>query len=199
MYKFQKRLTDILLSTIGLLVLSPLFIVIALIIRSKSDGSIIYSGVRTGLNFVSFNMYKFRTMAHDMENKRFVTAKNDSRVTRFGSILRKYKLDELPQLFNVIKGDMNLVGPRPLLTEYLSLYSDEQACRHGVRPGLTGWAQVNGCNAISWEKKFELDAWYADNQNFWLDLKIIWLTLRKVVTRDEISANREATMSKFRG
>jgi lipopolysaccharide/colanic/teichoic acid biosynthesis glycosyltransferase len=141
-YDLQKRLTDILLSATGLIVLSPIFLVIALIIKSKSDGPIIYSAVRTGLNFVSFNIYKFRTMTHSLENNSFVTAKNDSRVTRFGTILRKYKLDELPQLLNVLKGEMSIVGPRPEVPIYTSMYSKEEEIILSVRPGITDFSSI---------------------------------------------------------
>jgi lipopolysaccharide/colanic/teichoic acid biosynthesis glycosyltransferase len=143
-------------------------------------------------------MVKFRTMT-DARSQDGELLPDAERLTVFGRFLRSTSLDELPELWNVLKGDMSLVGPRPLLMEYMSLYSPEQARRHDVRPGVTGWAQINGRNALSWEEKFSLDVWYADNHSFWLDLKILWLTVRKVIARDGISASGEATMSKFTG
>lgn len=198
-YELQKRLTDILLSIIGLLVLSPLFLVIALIIKSKPDGPIIYSGVRTGLNFVSFNIYKFRTMTHDLENNNFVTAKNDSRVTRFGAILRKYKLDELPQLLNVLKGEMSIVGPRPEVPIYTSMYSKEEEIILSVRPGITDFSSIHfvdlaenlGTDAD--KKKFEsniqdvlkiknkLRIKYVRERSFVNDMKILLKTFIKLI------------------
>ena len=198
-YDLQKRLTDILLSVTGLLVLSPLFLVIALIIKSKSDGPIIYSGVRTGLNFVSFNIYKFRTMTHDLENNNFVTAKNDSRVTRFGAILRKYKLDELPQLLNVLKGEMSIVGPRPEVPIYTSMYSKEEEIILSVRPGITDFSSIHfvdlaetiGTDAD--KKKFEsniqdvlkiknkLRIKYVRERSFTNDMKILLKTFIKLI------------------
>jgi len=143
-------------------------------------------------------MVKFRTMTNSrgIDGDLLLDAQ---RLTRFGHFLRATSLDELPELWNVIKGDMSLVGPRPLLMEYLPLYSNEQASRHNVRPGITGWAQVNGRNAISWEEKFKYDVWYVENQSFWLDMKIIWMTIKKVIAREGISADGEATMPKFTG
>ena len=198
-YELQKRLTDILLSIVGLLALSPLFLIIALIIKSKTDGPIIYSGARTGLNFVSFNMYKFRTMTHDLENKSFVTAKNDSRVTRFGSILRKYKLDELPQLVNVLKGEMSIVGPRPEVSMYTSMYSKEEEIILSVRPGITDFssiyfvdlAETLGTNTdknkfesnieyvLEFKKKLRIK--YVKERSFTNDMKILLKTLIKLI------------------
>jgi len=198
-YDLQKRFTDILLSVTGLLVLSPLFLVIALIIKSKPDGPIIYSGVRTGLNFVSFNIYKFRTMTHDLENNNFVTAKNDSRVTRFGAILRKYKLDELPQLLNVLKGEMSIVGPRPEVPIYTSMYSKEEEIILSVRPGITDFSSIHfvdlaenlGTDAD--KKKFEsniqdvlkiknkLRIKYVRERSFVNDMKILLKTFIKLI------------------
>jgi lipopolysaccharide/colanic/teichoic acid biosynthesis glycosyltransferase len=154
--------------------------------------------MRPGKDGRSFKMIKFRTM-RDHIDEQGNPLPDDERITKTGSRIRASSIDELPELWNVIKGEMSLVGPRPLLLEYLPLYSDKQAKRHNVKPGITGWAQVNGRNAISWEEKFELDVWYVENRNFWLDLKIIWMTVRKVIARDGISAAGEATMPKFQG
>src|SRR5699024_9285413 len=143
-------------------------------------------------------LYKFRTMTSETDEMGELLPDKD-RVTKLGKLLRKLSLDELPQLFNVLKGDLNLVGPRPLLTEYLSLYTPEQTRRHEVRPGITGWAQVNGRNAISWEEKFELDVWYVDNRTFWLDIKILFMTIKKVFKSEGINQSGKATMEKFKG
>lgn len=167
-------------------------------IRREMGAPVLFSQTRPGRHGKPFKMIKFRTMrdAIDADGRPLPDAE---RLTKLGRFLRSSSLDELPELWNVLKGDMSLVGPRPLLMEYLPLYSEEQARRHEVRPGVTGWAQVNGRNAISWDEKFALDVWYVDNRSLWLDLKIIWLTLRKVVKREGISAAGEATMSKFTG
>lgn len=193
-----KRALDILGAAIGLIVFSPILIVIALMIRREMGAPVLFSQTRPGRNGKPFRMIKFRTMrdAIDTDGRLLPDA---ARLTRLGQLLRSSSLDELPELWNVLKGDMSLVGPRPLLMEYLPLYSPEQARRHEVRPGVTGWAQVNGRNAISWDEKFALDVWYVDNQSIWLDLKIIWFTIRKVIKRDGISAAGEATMSRFTG
>lgn len=193
-----KRLIDILAAIFGLLLLAPLFFVVAFLIRVRMGAPVIFSQTRPGLNGVSFRMVKFRTML-DAVDAHGNPLPDDQRMTRLGSLLRSASLDELPELWNVLKGDMSLVGPRPLLMEYLPLYSPEQARRHDVRPGITGWAQVNGRNALSWDEKFKLDVWYVDNQSLWLDIKILFLTVKKVLIREGISADGEATMSKFRG
>ncbi len=193
-----KRLFDLLMAGIALLVFSPILLVVSILVRLKLGSPILFSQVRPGLNSQPFKMFKFRTMLDVIDAHGYVLP-DDQRLTPFGSLLRSTSLDELPGLWNVLKGDMSLVGPRPLLVEYLPLYTPEQAKRHNVRPGVTGWAQVNGRNAISWEQKFKLDSWYVENQSFWLDLKIILLTIRKVVKRDGISAEGEVTMSKFEG
>jgi len=159
---------------------------------------VIFKQTRPGLFGKSFNMIKFRTMEDAFDSTGYPLP-DEERLTSFGKFLRSTSLDELPGLWCVLKGDMSLVGPRPLLVEYLPLYSDEQARRHNVRPGITGWAQVNGRNAISWDEKFELDLWYVDNQSFWLDIKILSLTVKKVFVREGISADGEVTMSKFKG
>ena len=194
----MKRLLDILGAGLGLVLLTPALIVVAILIRWQMGAPVLFRQNRPGLQGKPFQMIKFRTMrgSVDEQGNDLPDAK---RLTRLGRFLRSSSLDELPELFNVLKGEMSLVGPRPLLMEYLPLYSPEQARRHEVRPGVTGWAQVNGRNAISWDEKFELDVWYVDNRNLWLDLKIIWLTIRKVLKRDGISAAGEATMPKFTG
>ncbi len=194
----MKRALDILGAAIGLIVFSPILIVISLMIRREMGSPVLFRQSRPGRDGTPFGMIKFRTMrdAIDTDGRPLPDAE---RLTKLGRFLRSTSLDELPELWNVLKGDMSLVGPRPLLMEYLPLYSPEQARRHEVRPGVTGWAQVNGRNAISWDEKFSLDVWYVDNRSFWLDLKIIWLTIRKVVKREGISAVGEATMSKFTG
>lgn len=193
-----KRLTDIVASFFGLLLLAPVIAVVAWLVRRKLGTPVLFRQVRPGLNGEPFEMIKFRTMrdAVDAVGNQLPDAE---RMTPFGSFLRSSSLDELPELWNVLKGDMSLVGPRPLLMEYLSLYTPEQYRRHLVRPGVTGWAQVNGRNSLSWEKKFELDTWYVDNQSFWLDVRIVFLTIKKVALRDDINEAGEASMSKFTG
>ena len=194
----MKRSFDLIIALLALCVLWPVIIVVALLIRFKLGSPVLFKQTRPGLYGKPFNMLKFRSML-DAVDKDGNQLPDDQRLTRFGHILRSTSLDELPGLLNVIKGDMSLVGPRPLLMEYLPLYSAEQARRHQVRPGITGWAQVNGRNAISWEEKFKLDVWYVDNRSLWLDIKILFLTVRKVFVREGISAAGEATMSKFTG
>ncbi|MET4028122.1 lipopolysaccharide/colanic/teichoic acid biosynthesis glycosyltransferase [Marinobacter sp. MBR-99] len=193
-----KRIFDVVASGIGLLVLSPVILVVAVLIHRKLGSPVLFRQTRPGLNGKPFEMVKFRTML-DATDKHGNPLPDDQRMTPFGSFLRATSLDELPELWNVLKGDMSLVGPRPLLMEYLPLYSKEQYRRHEVRPGVTGWAQVNGRNAISWEDKFRLDVWYVDNQSLWLDVKILFLTVKKVLVRDGISGEGEVTMSKFTG
>ena len=194
----MKRLFDFAFALLGLIALAfPLLILIVLVQR-KLGSPVFFHQVRPGLNGKPFEMIKFRTMT-DERGTDGQLLPDSVRLTSFGRFLRATSLDELPELWNVLKGDMSLVGPRPLLMEYLPLYSKEQARRHEVRPGVTGWAQVNGRNAISWEEKFELDVWYVDHQSLWLDVKILWLTVKKVLVRDGISAAGEATMSKFKG
>ena len=193
-----KRLFDITFSAFGLLFFGPVVAFLAWQIRRKLGSPVIFRQVRPGLNGTPFEMIKFRTM-RDAYDSNGLPLPDSQRMTPFGSFLRSSSLDELPELWNVLKGDMSLVGPRPLLVEYLPLYSSEQYRRHEVRPGITGWAQVNGRNALSWEEKFKLDVWYVDNQSFWLDCKILFLTVKKVLVRDGISADGEATMTKFTG
>lgn len=193
-----KRTFDVFAAFFGLIVLSPIMIFLAWKIRRKLGSPVLFRQIRPGLNGKPFEMVKFRTMrdATDEEGRQLP---DNQRMTPFGSFLRSSSLDELPELWNVLKGDMSLVGPRPLLMEYLPLYTPEQYRRHDVRPGITGWAQINGRNSLSWEDKFKLDTWYVDNRTMILDIKIIFLTLKKVVVKEGISADGEATMSKFTG
>lgn len=193
-----KRLLDIFVAALGLLLLLPLLAVVAWLIRRNLGSPVLFRQVRPGLDGKPFEMIKFRTM-QDVVDVAGKPLPDSERMSPFGSFLRSSSLDELPELWNVLKGDMSLVGPRPLLMEYLPLYSPEQYRRHEVRPGVTGWAQINGRNALSWEEKFKLDVWYVDNRSLWLDLKIIFLTIKKVFARDGISAEGEATMPKFTG
>jgi len=194
----MKRMVDILGSGLGLLLLSPVFLVVALLVRHKHGSPILFTQVRPGMGGKPFRMMKFRTMT-DARDVNGELLPDNVRLTKFGSFLRSTSLDELPELINAFKGDMSLVGPRPLLMDYLPLYSERQARRHEVRPGITGWAQINGRNALSWEKKFELDVWYVENRSLWLDTKILLKTVLKVVRRDGISHGDEATMPKFTG
>ena len=194
----MKRLFDMIFAAAGLIVLSSLFLVVALLVMIKLGRPVFFRQKRPGTHGVPFLLYKFRTMI-DASDENGVLLPDAHRLTTLGRFLRSTSLDELPELWNVLKGEMSLVGPRPLLMEYLPLYSQEQARRHEVRPGITGWAQVNGRNAISWDEKFELDIWYVDNRSLWLDLKIIGLTLWTVLTRKGISSSGKATMSKFMG
>lgn len=194
----MKRIIDIFGAVVGLLLFSPVLAIVAYKISRDTGSPVLFRQTRPGREGKPFQMIKFRTMrdAIDADGHPLPDAE---RLTKLGLVLRSSSLDELPELWNVLKGEMSLVGPRPLLMEYLSLYSPEQARRHEVRPGVTGWAQVNGRNAISWGEKFVLDVWYVDNRSLWLDLKIIWLTIRKVIKRDGISAAGEATMPRFKG
>ena len=198
MNKLVKRIFDILVSTFLLILLIPFLYVVSRKILKNIGKPILFRQKRPGLNGEIFEMTKFRSM-RDAVDSDGNALPDSERLTPFGEKLRSSSLDELPGLWNVLKGDMSLVGPRPLLVEYLPLYSSVQAKRHNVRPGITGWAQINGRNAIYWEDKFKLDVWYVDNQSFWLDLKILFLTVKKVFIKEGISADGEATMSKFRG
>lgn len=193
-----KRLTDILLSFTGLVLLSIPLIILILLIRARIGSPVFFRQVRPAIYGKPFTMIKFRTMLHII-GPDGVLLPDAERLTPLGRFLRSTSLDELPELWNVLKGDMSLVGPRPLLMDYLPLYTAEQAKRHELRPGITGWAQVNGRNALGWEEKFALDTWYVDNRSFILDIKILLMTLLKVLRRDGISANGEATMAKFQG
>lgn len=194
----MKRVFDILAASVGLVVFSPLMLYLILRIRRDMGAPVFFRQTRPGKDGKPFEMIKFRSM-RDATAQDGTPLSDAERLTPLGQKLRSSSLDELPELWNVIRGDMSLVGPRPLLMEYLPLYSAEQARRHEVRPGVTGWAQVNGRNAISWDQKFALDVWYVDNRNFWLDLKILWKTVRKVLFKEGISADGEATMSRFTG
>ena len=193
-----KRLFDIFVTISALFIFSLPMLVVALLVFTKLGSPVLFTQVRPGQHGTPFRMIKFRTML-DTFDENGDPLSDKERVTHFGQSLRTSSLDELPGLWSVLKGDMSLVGPRPLLMEYLPLYSPEQARRHEVRPGITGWAQVNGRNAISWEEKFALDVWYVDNRSIWLDLKILWLTVIRVVRKDDISADGEATMPRFTG
>ena len=193
-----KRLFDVVASFFGLLLLSPVIAVVAWQVRRKLGTPVLFRQVRPGLHGKPFEMIKFRTMK-DACDAHGNPLPDSERMTAFGSFLRSSSLDELPGLWNVLKGEMSLVGPRPLLMEYLPLYNAQQYRRHEVRPGVTGWAQVNGRNALSGEDKFKLDVWYVDNRSIWLDVKIVFLTLKKVLIREGISADGEVTMSKFTG
>lgn len=196
--KYIKRLTDIILSTMAIVVLSPVLLVVAFLVRIKLGGPVIFKQERPGLNEKIFTMFKFRTMTDERDNSGILLS-DSIRLTKFGKILRGTSLDELPELFNILKGDMSIVGPRPLLVEYLELYNEQQKRRHEVRPGLSGYAQVSGRNAISWEDKFNLDLYYIDNMSFMFDLKIILLTLKKVFVREGISSDTSVTMEPFKG
>ncbi len=191
-----KRLSDIIIASIALILLSPLYAYVAYKVKKNLGSPILFLQVRPGLNGKPFEMIKFRTMK-DAVDAQGNPLPDSERLTPFGEMLRSTSLDEMPELWNVIKGDMSIVGPRPLLMEYLPLYSPEQAKRHVVRPGMTGHAQVNGRNAISWEEKFKLDTWYVENQSIWLDFKIMLKTVKKVLAKDDISAEGEATMTKI--
>ena len=198
MYKIIKRIIDILAALSALIILSPVYIIVAFKVAKNLGKPVLFSQKRPGFNGQIFTMKKFRSM-RDAQDKNGNILPDQERLTPFGIKLRNSSLDELPGLLSVLKGDMSLVGPRPLLVEYLPLYSEVQAKRHDVKPGITGWAQVNGRNAISWQEKFELDVWYVENQSLWLDIKIIYLTVKKVFSQADINAEGEATMSKFTG
>lgn len=193
-----KRAVDLIVAVPLLLVLSPAMALLALTVRLVMGSPVIFRQARPGLHGKPFTIYKFRTMT-DARDAQGNLLPNEQRLTRFGRFLRSTSLDELPELFNVLKGEMSLVGPRPLHTRYLDRYTPEQARRHEVRPGVTGWAQVNGRNALSWEQKFEHDVWYVDNRSLALDFKILWLTALSVVRREGINAEGHVTMPEFRG
>ena len=194
----MKRLLDIIIASIALILLSPLYAFVAYKVKKNLGSPVLFRQVRPGLHGKPFEMIKFRTMK-DAVDTNGQPLPDSERLTSFGKMLRSTSLDEMPELWNVIKGDMSIVGPRPLLTEYLPLYNQEQAKRHNVRPGMTGHAQVNGRNAIGWEEKFKLDTWYVDNQSTLLDFKIMFKTVHKVISKDDISAEGDATMPKFIG
>lgn len=193
-----KRFMDIVGAFVGLLLLAPLLLGIAFAIRTTMGAPVLFRQKRPGLLGEPFQMLKFRTMT-DARGKHGELLPDEERLTRIGRFLRKTSLDEFPELINVLRGEMSLVGPRPLLMRYLPLYSTAQARRHEVRPGVTGWAQINGRNAISWEEKFRMDVWYVDNHSIWLDMTILLVTIWKVIRRDDISADDHATMPEFKG
>lgn len=198
MSKFFKRLFDIIASASGLIILSPVFLILAYLIRKNLGAPVFFTQERPGKDGKPFKMIKFRSM-RDAVDKDGNPLPDSERLTPFGKKLRAASLDELPELWNVLKGDMSLVGPRPLLMSYLPLYNDFQFRRHEMRPGVTGWAQVNGRNAISWDEKFAYDIWYIDHFSLWFDMKILFLTIRKVFIKEGISAEGEATMPYFTG
>lgn len=193
-----KRLLDIIIASTALILLAPLYAFVAYKVKKKLGSPVLFRQVRPGLYGKPFEMIKFRTMK-DAVDANGQPLPDSERLTAFGKMLRSTSLDEMPELWNVIKGDMSIVGPRPLLTEYLPLYNEEQAKRHNVRPGMTGYAQVNGRNAIGWEEKFKLDTWYVEHQSTFLDFKIMFKTVHKVLAKDDISAEGEATMTRFTG
>lgn len=193
-----KRVIDIVGAAVGLILFAPLFLFLCVLILRVIGAPVLFRQIRPGLLGRPLKMVKFRTMSEAIDANGH-SLPDAARLTFLGKKLRSTSLDELPELWNVLRGEMSLVGPRPLLMEYLPLYTSEQARRHEVRPGITGWAQVNGRNAISWDEKFALDVWYVDNRTIWLDFKIIWMTLKKVLIREGISAEGEVTMSKFTG
>lgn len=193
-----KRLLDIIIASIALILLSPLYLYVAYKVRKNLGSPVIFRQVRPGLHGKPFEMIKFRTMTDERDPEGNLLP-NEQRLPRFGKMLRATSLDEMPELWNVIKGDMSIVGPRPLLMDYLPLYNEEQAKRHNVRPGMTGHAQVNGRNSISWEEKFKLDTWYVENQSIWLDFKIMFQTVKKVLVKEGINQSEEVTMTRFMG
>lgn len=193
-----KRFLDIIIASVALVFLSPLYFYVAYKVRKNLGSPVIFRQVRPGLNGKPFEMVKFRTMT-DERDKEGNLLPNEQRLPKFGKMLRATSLDEMPELWNVIKGDMSIVGPRPLLMDYLPLYNEDQAIRHKVRPGMTGYAQVNGRNSISWEEKFKLDTWYVENQSIWLDFKIMFQTVKKVLVKDGINQSEEVTMTRFKG
>lgn len=195
--KYIKRLLDILLSGCGLILLSPVLLVTAVLVRCKLGSPVIFCQERPGKDEKIFKLYKFRSMT-DARDENGKLLPDEVRLTKFGRLLRSTSLDELPELWNIFKGDMSIVGPRPLLVRYLPLYNEEQKHRHDVRPGLTGWAQINGRNAISWEEKFRLDVWYVQHLSFCLDVKTVFLTVKKVFCREGISSETAATMEEFK-
>lgn len=194
----MKRVFDFTVSAVLIGLLSPVIAITSIIVKQKIGSSVVFKQLRPGLNEKAFHVYKFRSMTDERDSEGTLLS-DDIRLTSFGKLMRKLSLDELPQLLNVLKGEMSFVGPRPLLMEYLDLYDERQKKRHDVRPGITGWAQVNGRNAISWEQKFEYDVWYVENRSFWLDIKILFMTVMKVFKSEGISQDGQATMTKFKG
>ena len=193
-----KKIFELFLIFLSLPLVLPIYLLTMLLVLFQLNFPILFTQPRVGLDGKTFSIYKFRTMTNQRD-KNGILLPDKLRLTKFGKFLRSTSLDELPSLWNVLKNDMNLVGPRPLLLEYLPLYSAKQARRHEVKPGITGWAQVNGRNAISWQEKFDLDVWYVDNQSIWLDIKILWITVKKVIMRDGINQAEHSTMENFKG
>jgi sugar transferase EpsL len=194
----EKRLLDLLLAVLGLILISPILILIAVLIRWRLGRPVLFRQIRPGYKGQLFAVYKFRTMA-EIHDDQGALLPDEQRLSRLGRMLRSFSLDELPEFFNVLRGEMSVVGPRPLLVQYLERYSPEQARRHEVLPGITGWAQVNGRNVLTWEDKFRFDVWYVDHWSFWLDLKILWMTMWKVLRREGISQPGHATAEEFMG
>lgn len=199
MYKYFKRIMDFVASLTSLIILSPLMVLSAVLVKISDGGSVLFKQRRPGKDGKIFTVYKFRTMSEKTEDENGRKLSDVERMTKIGSFLRKTSLDELPQLFNVLKGDMSFIGPRPLLCEYLELYTPYQMRRHEVLPGISGLAQVNGRNAITWEEKFDYDVYYVDHMSFWLDLKIIFKTIKNTLKRADINCSDNNTMEKFRG
>ena len=197
-YQTIKRIFDVTVSALGLILLSPLLLILAILVRINLGAPVFFRQERPGLNEKIFMLYKFRSMKNALDSKGNLLP-DEARLSRFGKLLRASSLDELPELFNVLKGEMSLVGPRPLLVKYLELYSPEQHRRHEVLPGITGWAQVNGRNALGWEERFRMDVWYVDHWTPILDLKILLMTVKKVFVHEGISAENQATMEEFKG
>jgi len=194
----MKRLFDFVIAVIALIFLCPVLVIVGLKVRQKLGSPVLFIQVRPGIKGRPFKMLKFRTML-DTIDSRGIALPDIDRLTPFGAFLRSTSLDELPELWNVVRGEMSLVGPRPLLMEYLPLYSYQQFQRHNVRPGITGWAQINGRNNISWDEKFKMDRWYVENRSFWLDVKILAFTVKKVICRDGVNAPSDVTMPRFNG
>jgi len=197
-FQLRKRLLDLTVAVFSVIILSPLLALIGILVRIKIGSPVLFRQLRPGLRGRPFILYKFRTMTDERDEDGNLLPDGE-RLTRLGRFLRKTSMDELPELFNVIKGDMSIVGPRPLLMQYLDRYTPEQVRRHEMKPGITGWAQVNGRNAISWEDKFKLDVWYVDNRSLWLDVKIVLMTMWKILKREGITQKGEATMEEFKG
>ncbi|MEQ1824154.1 MAG: sugar transferase [Fimbriimonadaceae bacterium] len=193
-----KRIFDIVVASVTLILFAPLLVLLGILVRLKHGSPVVFRQTRPGLNGKPFKMIKFRTMTNAKDANGELLP-DDQRLTKFGKLLRSTSLDELPELINVLKGDMSLVGPRPLLMAYLERYTPEQSRRHEVRPGITGWAQVNGRNNLAWEERFRLDVWYVDHHNLWIDIKILWLTVMKVIKRADVSQEGHATMTEFMG
>lgn len=199
MYKYIKRIMDFLIAVIGLILTSPIMLVTSIMIKKNHDGAVLFKQERPGKNGKIFTLYKFRTMSENTVDENGKSLTDFQRMTGIGKFLRKTSIDELPQLINIVKGDMSFIGPRPLLTEYLDFYTPEQMRRHEVLPGISGWAQVNGRNTLTWTEKFKYDVYYVDNFSFLLDLKIFFMTIKNVVLAQGINSDENNTMEKFTG